>query len=76
MIAFNIFGNSLVYSWDTNLMLKIITTMRNHLILLGRAIIKKSTNNKMLKRWEKKELSYTVGRNVNCILMSIKALHA
>ena len=46
--------------------IQIETTVRYHLTLVRMAIIKTSTNNKC---WggcgEKKEYSYTVGRNVN-----------
>ena len=41
------------------------TTMRYHLTPVRMAIIKKSTNYKSGESMEKRELSYTVGGNVN-----------
>ena len=44
---------------------QIKTTMRYHLTLVRMAPIKKSTNNNAGKGAEKREPSYTVGRNAN-----------
>ena len=41
------------------------TTIRYHLMPVRTAAIKKSTNNKCGEGVEKKEPSYTVGRNAN-----------
>ena len=45
--------------------MQIKTTMRYHLTPVRMAIIKKSTNNKSLRRYGKKERSCTFGGNVN-----------
>ena len=45
--------------------MQIKTTVRYHLTSVRMAIIKKSTNNKCWRGCGKKELSYTVGGNVN-----------
>ena len=45
--------------------MQIKTTMRYHLRLVRMAAIKKSTNNKCWRGVEKKEPSYTAGRNAN-----------
>ena len=45
--------------------MQIRTTMRYHLLLVRMSIIKKSRNNKCWKVCGERELSYTVGGNVN-----------
>ena len=45
--------------------IQIKTTARYHLVPVRMAIIKKSTNKNARKGVEKREPSYTVGRNVN-----------
>ena len=45
--------------------MQIKTTVIYHLTQVRTAIIKKSTNNSAGEGWEKREPSYTVGRNVN-----------
>jgi len=45
--------------------MQIKTTMRYHVTPVRMDIIKKSTNNKCWRGCREKELSYTVGGNVN-----------
>ena len=45
--------------------MQIKTTMKYYLTVVRMTIIKKSTSNKFHRECEKKEPSYTVGRNVN-----------
>ena len=45
--------------------MQVKTTMRYHLTPVRMAVIKKSTNNDAKEGVEKRELSYTVGGNVN-----------
>ena len=61
-ISFHLFLSSLI-SFIREMQIK--TTMRCHLKPVRMAIIKKSTNNKCQRRYGERELSHTVGGNIN-----------
>ena len=61
-------ANKHIKRWTTSFIIKEIqikTTMRYHLMLVRKAAIKKSTNNKFWRGCGEKGMFFTVGGNVN-----------